>query len=335
MGERKMDALQKQYIGIDISKESFDVALFIQGVEHQLQFQNNRTGFRQFEKWLKKRKVVEAHACMEATGRYADELAHFLYNRGYQVSVVNPKRIKSYAESKLIRNKTDAVDAAIIEDFCRTQQPRLWEPPAPEIEELQMMTRHLQALKKMRSQELSRLKSGIKAAVVQQIIEKHIVFLDEEIKQLGRQIAEHIDNHPELKESAQLLESIPGIGNLTAATLIAEIKDINTYDSASELVSYAGLSPQKRLSGSSVRGKPRLSKIGNATLRKALFFPAMSARRHNPIVKTFCERLSARGKQTMVIQGAAMRKLLHLVFGVWKNGRPFDPAYEMCLSVNT
>ena len=329
-----MNALEKSYIGIDISKDTFDVALSIQGINHRLQFQNNRTGFRQLQNWLKKRKVVEAHACMEATGRYANELARFLYNRSYQVSVVNPKRVKSYGESKLARNKTDAVDAAIIEDFCRTQQPRLWEPPAPETEELQMMTRHLEALKKMRTQELNRLKSGITALIVQETIEKHILFLDQEIKELEKQIGNHIDDHPELKESAELLESIPGIGSLTAATLIAEIKDINSFESASELVSYAGLSPQNRISGSSLRRRPRLSKIGNAPLRKALFFPAMSARRHNPIVKTFCERLSARGKQTMVIQGAAMRKLLHLVFGVWKNGRPFDPAYEMRLSVN-
>ena len=107
--------------------------------------------------------------------RYADELARFLYDRGFEVSVVNPKRIKSYAESKLTRSKTDAVDAAIIEDFCRTQQPRLWKPASPEIEELQMMTRHLEALKRMRTQELNRLKSGLTAPAVQEIIEKHII----------------------------------------------------------------------------------------------------------------------------------------------------------------
>ncbi len=272
---------------------------------------------------------------MEATGRYADELARFLYDRGYEVSVVNPKRIKSYAESKLTRSKTDAVDAAIIEDFCRTQQPRLWKPASPEIEELQTMTRHLEALKRMRTQELYRLKSGLTAPVVQKIIEKHIVFLEQEIEQLEELIDGHIDHHPELKKDAELIESIPGIGNLTAAILMAEIKDINRFDRASELAAYAGLSTQRRQSGTSVRGRSRLSKIGNATLRKALFFPSMSARRHNPIVKAFCERLSARGKQTMVIQGAAMRKLLHLVYGVWKKGRPFDPAYEMHLSANT
>jgi transposase len=167
------------------------------------------------------------------------------------------------------------------------------------------------------------------------MIQKHIAFLDQDIEQLEEQIDEHIDHHPRLKEDAKLIESIPGFGSMTAAILMAEIKDIKAFDSASELACYAGLSPQKRLSGSSVRGRSRLSKIGNAALRKALFYPSMSARRHNPIVKAFCERLSARGKQTMVIQGAAMRKLLHLVYGVWKNDRPFDPAYEMHLSLNT
>lgn len=330
-----MDELQKIHVGIDISKETFDVALFIRDREEiqRLQFENNKTGFRRFQKWLKKRKVAEAHVCMEATGRYGDELARFLHDKSYQVSMVNPKRIKSYAESKLSRNKTDAADAAIIEDFCRTQQPSLWKPPAPEVEELQMMTRHLEALKNMKTQETNRLKSGITAPTVLKAIKKHIRFLDQEIERLTEQIEKHIDNHPELKDSAELLESIPGIGRLTAAILIAEIKDINAFESASELASYAGLTPQKRQSGTSLRGKSRLSKIGNAKLRKALYFPSMSARQHNPIVRAFCERLSVRGKQTMVIQGAAMRKLLHIVYGVWKKGHPFDPAYEMRLLV--
>jgi len=328
-----MNEFRKVHIGIDISKGSFDVMVFIQGIKHQLQFQNNRTGFRQFQKWLKKRKVADAHVCMEATGCYADELARYLYERDNEVSVVNPKRVKSYAESKLIRNKTDVMDAAIIEDFYRTQQPRLLEPPAPEIDELQMMTRHLEALKKMRAQEPSRLKSGITAPVVKEMIQNHIIFLEQEIEQLEEQIDKHIDHHPGLKKDAESIESIPGVGPLTAAILIAELKDINRFDSASELAFNAGFSPQKRQSGTSVRGQPKLSKIGNARLRKAFYFLSMSARQHNPIIRTFCERLSVRGKQTMVVQGAAMRKLLHIVYGVCKQGRPFDPAYEMHLSV--
>ena len=318
----------KTYIGIDISKKTFDVALHLQGELEQLQFANSKGGFRQLHKWLKKRKIKEAHACMEATGRYGDALARFLYDQGYEVSVVNPKRIRAYADSQLVRNKTDAMDARIIEDFVRTQQQRLWEPPSAAVEALQMMARHLEAMKKMRVQESNRLQSGITAKVVCQAIKKHIAFLEREIARLEAQINDHIDQHPELQETAALLESIPGIGRLTATKLMAEIKDIHNFDSAAELTSYAGLSPQQHQSGSSVKRRSKLSKIGNAALRKALYFPAISARQHNPVVRSFSERLAARGKEKSVIKGASMRKLLHIVYGVWKHGRPFDPTLE-------
>lgn len=326
---------EKHAIGIDISKTYFDAAVLDKEKTEQGQFDNTKTGFIAFQKWLKKRRIQRAHVCMEATGRYGDALARFLYDREYEVSVVNPKRIKAYADSKLRRNKTDGIDAMIIADFCRTQQPDLWQPPAAEFEELQMMTRHLDALKKTRTQELNRLQSGVTAKPVLKAIKKHIHFLEREIEQLTREINEHIDNHPKLKEPVDLLDSIPGVGRQTAATLVAEIKDIHAFASAQQLAAYAGLTPMRRQSGTSVRGKSRLSKIGNAVIRKALFLPAMSAKRHNPIVQVFCERLALRNKEKMVIQGAAMRKLLHIVFGVWKNGRPFDPDYEMHLSLST
>jgi len=316
------------FIGVDISKEKFNVFLTLAEESYHLEFENRREGFRRFWKWLKKRRVKEAHVCMEATGRYADALARFLYEKGLKVSVVNPKRIKAYAESKLSRNKTDRVDAQIIEDFCRTQNPRLWEPPAPEVEALQMMTRHLESLKKMRAQERNRLASGVTEPVVQASIQAHIAYLDEAIAKLEQEIEAHIDQHPHLKEKADLLQSIPGIGKTTAAILLAEIKDIDRFEEASDLAAYAGLTPGRYQSGTSVRKRPHLSKIGNAVLRKAIYFPALVAQRHNPLVRQLAERLAARGKPPMVIQGAAMRKLLHIVFGVWKHRRPFDPHIE-------
>ena len=316
------------FIGIDMSKEKFNAFLTLAEGSYHLEFENRREGFRSFWKWLKKRRVKEAHVCLEATGRYGDALARFLYEKGLKVSVVNPRRIKAYAESKLSRNKTDRVDAEIIEDFCRTQNPGLWEPPAPEVEALQMMTRHLEALKKMRAQERNRLASGVTEPVVQTSIEAHIAYLDEAIANLEQEIQNHIDQHPHLKEKADLLQSIPGIGKTTAATLLAEIKDIDQFDEAADLAAYAGLTPGRYQSGASVRKRPHLSKIGNAVLRKALYFPALVAQRHNPLVRRLVERLAARGKPPMVIQGAAMRKLLHIVFGVWKHQRPFDPHIE-------
>jgi len=318
---------EKVTVGVDISKDVFDVAFSKSGLQGPLQFENNQVGIKRFQRWMKKHKINEAHVCMEATGRYADQLARALYEHGYDISVVNPRRIKAYADSKLRRNKTDALDAKLIEDFCRTQLPPLWQPPTAEMEALQMMTRRLVSLKNMHTQEENRLKSGITEPFVLKGLKKHCHFLEKEMEALEKQIKEHINTHAALKAINDLLLTIKGIGDTTAAILIAEIQDIGAFDSAPELAAYAGLSPRIRRSGSSVRGKSTMSKIGNAHIRSALYFPALSAKQHNPIVKAFSERLEACGKERMVVVGAAMRKLLHIVYGVWKNGQPFDPFY--------
>jgi len=313
------------HLGIDISKETFDAVLVQEGHSTSFQASNNRIGHEKLSKWLKKHARGVVHVCLEATGRYGDELAAFLHQENFTVSVVNPRRIAAYAASQLRRNKTDRLDAAVIADFCRTQNPVPWQPPPPTVRDLQMMTRHLEALLDMRTEERNRLQSGVTAPVVVAAIEQHITFLDTQIADLERQIAGHLDQHPDLKQQRDLLVSIPGIGDTTAAKLIAEIKYIDRFEDATQLAAYAGLCPSRRNSGTSVRHKPKLSKIGNAVLRKALYFPAMSAKSHNPIVRDFCQRLTDHNKPKMVVIAAAMRKLLHIVFGVLKHRKPFDP----------
>ena len=140
-------------------------------------------------------------------------------------------------------------------------------------------------------------------------------------------IRDHIDQNPSLKQQRDLLNSIPGIGDLTATRLLAEIVDINQYQSARQVAAFAGLVPKHRESGSSVRGRSKLCKVGTARLRKALYFPALVATQHNPIIKALSERLRDGGKCPMVIIGAAMRKLIRITFGVLKSGKPFDPNY--------
>ncbi|MFZ2616018.1 MAG: transposase [Anaerolineae bacterium] len=322
-----MATIMQAYLGIDISKDTFDAFLTQENRSTPFQTSNNQVGYEKLSKWLKKHGGSNVHACMEATGRYGDELAEFLHKEGLTVSVVNPRRIASYAASQLKRNKTDSLDAAVIADFCRTQNPDPWQPPPPAIRDLQMMTRHLESLLDMRTEERNRLQSGVTAPAVVKAIEQHITFLNTQIADLERQIADHLDQHPDLKQQRDLLVSIPGIGDTTAAKLIAEIKDINRFDDATQLAAYAGLCPSRRTSGTSVRHKPKLSKIGNAVLRKALYFPALSAKSHNPLVHSFCERLAEQKKPKMVVVAAAMRKLLHIVFGVLKHRKPFDPDY--------
>ena len=213
----------------------------------------------------------------------------------------------------------------MIARFCLAQQPQAWTPPASEVRELQALVRRLESLIEMRVAEENRLSSGISIEAVSHSLEAHIAYLIEEIKQTELLIREHINNHPILKEQSDLLDSIPGIGATTAALLLAEITDFKQYKSARQVAAYAGLVPRERRSGSSVRGRTSLSKIGNARLRKALYFPAMTALRCSGFFQQWAAGLRERGKCKMAVIGAAMRKLIHLAYGVLKTGKPFDP----------
>ena len=312
-------------LGIDIAKDTFQVTLLHHGQSRRAAFANEPKGFAQLGRWLDKRGASQVHACLEATGRYGDELALWLHQAQHTVSVVNPARIKAYAHSRLTRNKTDQVDADVIAHFCQTQQPAAWTPPAPEIRELQARLHQWDALDQMRQQEANRLGAGVPSPVVRQTIEAHLAFIDAQIQQLETQIHDHIQGHPALSEQFALLRSIKGLGERTAYRLLA--KDLGRYDDARAAVADAGLNPRLVSSGL-FKGRTRLSKIGDANLRKALYFPAIVAMRHNPLVKALCTRLAERGKCNMVLIGAAMRKLLCLAFGVLKSGRPFDPHYR-------
>lgn len=316
------------YLGIDVSKDWLDVVLVREGLPVEKgQFDNSSQGFRQLQHFLKKRKVKELHACLEATGYYGAEAALFLHQAGYKVSVVNPARIKAYAESQLSRTKTDVGDAALIADFCRTQQPNPWTPPPLEQQELQALVRHLESLKDMRQQEVNRRQAGIPSETILKTLDAHIAFLDQQITDLLRLIHDHIERHPHLRQQRDLLTSIPGIGDLTAFKLLAEIVDVQSFDSARQLAAFAGLTPRERRSGSSVRGRTRLSKRGTPRLRSALYFPAIVAQQHNPILHVFAQRLLDAGKSKLQVIAAVMRKLLHLVFGILKSGQPFDPHF--------
>jgi transposase len=319
--------MQKVTLGIDISKDKLDVALWQEGRYQQATFSNEKEGYRRLAKWLKKRNAKGAHVCIEATGRYGEAVSLYLYERDYPVSVVNPARVKAYADSQLQRNKTDRQDAKVIAHFCATQQPDLWSPPPPEVQELQALVRRLENLQADRVRELNRQQSGLRSETVLQAIAAHIAFLDDQIATIQAQIEDHIDNHPHLRQQRDLLTSIPGIGDQTAAHFLAEVIDVHRFQSAQQLAAYAGLTPRNHHSGSSVHKPGRLVKTGNSYLRKALYMPALAAMRWNPIIRALVERLDARGKKRMTIVGAVMRKLVHLAFGVLKHQQPFDPNY--------
>ena len=314
-------------LGIDVSKDTLDVVLVTEkGAFHKV-ISNTSRGYQSLENWLKTRRVDKVHACLEATGQYGEAVSEYLFERGHQVSMVNPARIKRYGESKLHRNKTDKADAALIAEFCQKEKPSLWQPLSPEIKHLRALIRRLTDQKANLQQEINRLKSGERDAWVVGDLQTHIDYLEERIKATEEEIQELIDRTPNLKSQHKLLTSIPGIGDQTASTLLAEIGDISTYEGARQLAAYAGLNPQGHRSGSSVHKKTRISKQGRSELRSCLYMPAIVAMGHNPVIKNLNNRMAERGSHKMEIVVASMRKLLHIAYGVLKNQIPFDPHY--------
>jgi transposase len=190
------------------------------------------------------------------------------------VSIVNPASVSAFARSRLSRTKTDRVGAELIARFCLAQQPPAWSPPAAEVRELQALVRRLEALTEMRVAEGNQLSAGAALEAVRASVEGHIADLTEQIKRTEALIRDHVDRHPGLKRQSELLDTIPSIGEATAAALLAEVPDILQYKSARQVAAFAGLVPRERQSGSSVRGRVRLLKIGNSRLRKALYFKA-------------------------------------------------------------
>jgi len=314
-------------LGIDVSKAKLDVILLSEGKKYHKTINNNQKGFKYLERWLKTRHVPKMHACMEATGQYGEEFAEYLYERDHLVSVVNPARIKRYGESKLHRNKTDKADADLIAEFCLKEKPGPWEPLSPEIKHLRALIRRLRALKANKQQEKNRLTSGERDEWVLDNLKAHIDFLDNRIDAIKDEIDEYVKNTPGLKSQQDLLTSIPGISTLTANTLLAEIGDFSAFENASQLAAYAGLNPKGHRSGSSINKKARISKEGRSELRCCLYMPAVVAIRCNPVIQSLSERLRERHLQKMEIVVAAMRKLLHLAYGVIKTQLPFDPNY--------
>jgi transposase len=311
-------------VGIDIAKAKFDAAVFVDGKYKTKVFPNTPEGFEQVRAWLAP--FATPQVCMEATGRYGEALATALADAGLRVSVVNPAQIHAFGKAELNRTQTDKGDAKLIARFCALHQPPSWQPAPPAIRELQALVRRLEDLLEMRQMERNR-QDGADPAVADSLATV-IAALDAEITELRDRIRRHIDQDPDLRQRRDLLDSIPGLGQATIPVLRAVLGDITRFDNARAVAAFAGLSPAERQSGR-WRGQTRLSKTGEPLLRKALYMPALVAWRHNPLIRTFCERLKTQGKNGKLVVGAAMRKLLTLAYGVLKSGQPFDPNFAL------
>jgi transposase len=313
-------------LGIDIAKQKFDVSLLVEEKTKHKTCKNSAEGFEALTVWLEKQGVGKVHACLEATGNYGEDLGIYLHEAGHTVSIINPARIKGFAQSELIRTKTDKIDASLIARFCLAMKPGIWTPPAPEIRSLRALVRRVDSLIDMRSQEKNRISTAHESVVL--LIKEHIVYLDKEIEKIRRQIDDLIGKNPHLKQRKDLLASIPGLGKATIPHLLAALNDLEKFRHVREVVAFIGLAPKETLSGSSIKGKPRLCKIGHARLRKALFMPALVSIQCNPAMIAFYNRLKYKGKNGKVIVCAIMRKLVHVIFGVLKSGKKYDPNYK-------
>lgn len=316
----------KVVLGIDVSKDKLDAALLRQSKYKTRTFKNDHKGFEELIVWMNKHTVQTVHVCLEATGIYGEGVSHYLFDKGILVSVVNPAKIKGFGRGELSRTKTDKTDSQLIARFCLAMNPIAYKPAAPEIRELRGLVKRVDSLLKMKQEEGNRL--GVCAEIIKSSIGKIIEALDEQIEEIREKIKNHIASHPLLKKQKELLETIPGVGLATIAQVLSMECTPERFENVKDLVAFVGLNPKHRQSGSSIHGRSHISKTGDSTLRKALYMPAIVAKQHNPILKALYDRLLAAGKPKMLAICAVMRKLLHLIYGVLKTGKIFDPNYK-------
>jgi transposase len=314
-------------IGADIAKKKFDVACLLEGKFKHKVFTNDAAGFASFVAWfLSLCGDISPLICMEATGPYSLPLADYLVNHGFSVSLVNPAKIHAFAKSELSRAKTDKADAKLIARYALKMQPPLWTPPPANIRELQALVRRVEHLLEMIQMEQNRLETA--DASTHLSITNVLNTLETELKSTRKAIKDHIDNYPDLKQRSDLLETIPGIGEACIAHLLLALSEHHGFTHAKQVAAFAGLAPVLRESGQ-WRGNTHISKTGDSALRKVLYMPALCAKRYNPVIQVFWARLQSKGKNGKAITCAAMRKLIHIAFGVIKSGKPFDPNYAI------
>ena len=317
-------------LGIDVCKNTLDVSISSYTKVRTKSFTNSPDGWRHLLDWLIAQKIQRVHACLESTGRYSLGIACALYEADHVVSIINPAQIRDFVRTKLGRNKTDGVDASHIREYCELFKPSPWAPPSK-------AHRRLGELQTIRSGIIAgltewknRKNSGIVDAEAQALAAATVSHFTSQLGAVDKAIALTIDNDCDLQSKRDLLLSISGVGETLAGVVLAELPGPDVLRSSAEVVAYAGLNPRRHQSGTCIDRATRISKIGNAVLRAALYMPALSAMRYNSAIVALVTRLKSRGRlKPKQIVVAAMRKLLVLCFGVLKTGRPFDAAIAM------
>ena len=313
----------KKHFGIDISKDVFDVHDYL-GNHHQ--FNNDYSGFKKFNKLL----IRDSHCVMEATGYYHSKLAYYLLEKDVLVSVVNPLKIKRFIQMSLSKIKTDKSDAKQIYLYATQMGLTLWQGESKTQQESLQIVRLLSIYTKQSTMLKNKIHGekvlGNPSKLVDQSLTRQLKSLKKERLKLELALENNVKE--EHQESITLLKSIPGIGDKTAMMLLVFTDGFNRFSSSKELCSYAGITPIIRESGSSIKGRPRISKVGNVKLRNLLFLCSFNACKYNKACKALFDRIVAKGKSKKLALIAVCNKLLKQAFSIVKNRIPYDDNFR-------
>lgn len=315
-------------VGIDVSDKDFDTSMLSSSKLHSRKFTNTALGHRQFIKWVLKN-GCSARVCLEATGIYHLQLALALHRQTeIEVMVVNPYAAKRFAQARMVRAKTDPIDAGGMLQYLQSMPFQQWVAPRDQALQLQSLMHRLAQLTKEQTRERCRLhasqRAGAHTSLVQRDIKAHLKQLQKRIDDIQHHAIELIQSDAQFVDDLRIIDSIPGFAELSTMKIIAEIGPLSPDLKPPQWVAQAGLDPRPYESGSSVHPPRRISKKGNARLRTALFLPALCAIQHDPNIKAFYEKLLVRGKAKMQAITAVMRKLLHAIWGMLHHREEWD-----------
>ena len=324
--------MTRQVIGVDVAKRKLQAGWLVDAQRHRIKpkaVANTREGWQTLLEWARRHTSAspeQLHFILEPTNVYHEGVAEYLHEAGAVVSLVNPRQLRDFARSLGVRSKTDSHDRRVLAVFGWQNAPQAWEPLPPEAKHLQQLLRRLDALEA----DLQREQNRLETAEIQgnkEVIASHREVIDslhEQCARLRRQIDDHINGNPQLRHDAKLLETIPGVGKHMCRELTALFAAYR-FRTADQAAAYLGLQVVAADSGETTTARPQLAKNGSARLRAKLYMPAIVAKRHNPRIRALYERLRAQRKANKAAIAAAMRKLIHIAFGVVKNQTPYEP----------
>jgi len=338
----------KQNVGVDISKDDFKACFYQLSIDQSKRikgsktFKNTKAGFAAFLKWVEKHRAkdVEVRITMEATGVYYEQLVHYLKDhQDYYLSVVLPNMSKAYFKSLNVKSKTDKIDAKILGLMGLERDLGKWAPMSDNLRNLKQLTRDRVSLLEQKTALSNRL-HALKHSYdphkeVIKRLNQQIRFLKKQIKEVEKQIEQLVDQDKILKERVEKICTVKGLGITTVASVIAETGGFELFTSRGQLISYSGYDIVENESGTSIKGKTRISKKGNKHIRRALHFPAMVVVKYEPEFKNFYERIFERSYIKKKGYVAVQRKLLILIYTLYKKNEEYNPKFKDQKNDNT